>query len=189
MFVQPEPQVLPGFLSEFRPDAIAIRGDKKIVIEIVRESANSSSRLSRARELLSGHDDWELQVYLAGDVPASRPVDLPDDAQIEHSLAEVEQMLRAGFGRSALLQSWATLEAAVRSQSGDDLRRPQSASGLVQSVAADGVVTPDEADRLREAGLIRNRVAHGDLTVSIPDELVLGIVEITKSIMAFDQAA
>ena len=71
VFLQPAPPLTPAFLGDVRPDAIAIRGDKKLLIEIVRSGAKSERRLSDLNRLVSEHPGWELRVILVS--PSSTP--------------------------------------------------------------------------------------------------------------------
>ncbi len=183
VFLHPPADLLPSFMSGYSPDAIALKPDRKLAIEVVADGKSVSNRLTVARALLDKHPDWQLRVYLASDVQESRSIDLTAPKEIGSSLREIERLLDGGFTRSALLQGWATLEAAVRAQSPHSYVKPQTVSGLLEAVASEGVVTPDEADRLREAGTMRNRVAHGDLATNISPQLVEDIVRITKTLL------
>jgi hypothetical protein len=39
VFVHPSPSILPPFMQSYRPDAIALKPDKKVAIEVVRTAA------------------------------------------------------------------------------------------------------------------------------------------------------
>jgi len=51
VFAHPSPPILPAFMRDHSPDAIALRSDKKLAIEVLREGAPSNRRLDRLREL------------------------------------------------------------------------------------------------------------------------------------------
>src|SRR5260370_12883527 len=63
VFANPSAPLLPPFMRDHSPDAIALRKDKKLAIEVLHEGAPSNRRLDRLRELFSQHKDWELRVY------------------------------------------------------------------------------------------------------------------------------
>ena len=64
VFVHPSPSILPPFMHAYRPDAIALSRDKKIAIEVVRQSANSETKIKDLQDLIAQHSDWELRVFL-----------------------------------------------------------------------------------------------------------------------------
>src|SRR5262245_45191330 len=63
VYVQPSPHSLPSFIRNYRPDVIARRSDKNLIIEIVREGRPTDKRSDALREVLSTHKDWELKTY------------------------------------------------------------------------------------------------------------------------------
>jgi hypothetical protein len=63
VFTNPPPRILPPFMRDYSLDAIALRKDKKLAIEVLREGVPSNGRLEKLRELLSAHKDWGLRVY------------------------------------------------------------------------------------------------------------------------------
>src|SRR5260221_14654211 len=71
VFLHPGPPLAPSFLGSVRPDAIAIRGDKKLLIEIVRAGGRAEKRLDFVERLVSDHPEWELRVILVS--PTNTP--------------------------------------------------------------------------------------------------------------------
>lgn len=189
VFLHPDDGMLPSFMRGLRPDAIAVRHDKKLAVEVVTGEAGSRGKLNRLQDALDGQSDWELRVYLASALPEDQPVPRQEDAQVRRSVAEVERLLESGFHQPALLQGWAAFEAAVRANAPGSFERPQTSGRLVEKLASDGIVLPDDADRLREASRIRNRVAHGDLSAAVPPGLVEDVMRITRSIIDLPEAA
>ncbi|WP_365948185.1 hypothetical protein [Tardiphaga sp.] len=60
------------------------------------------------------------------------------------------------------------------------MRVPQTQGRLVQVLAGEGYVTPDEADFLRRSASLRNRLIHGELSTHVDGSTVgtfLGILE------------
>src|SRR5260221_1908369 len=53
VFANPSPPILPPFMRGHSPDAIALRKDKKLAIEVLREGVPSNRRLDKLRELFS----------------------------------------------------------------------------------------------------------------------------------------
>ncbi|MBV8097229.1 MAG: hypothetical protein JOY71_17985 [Acetobacteraceae bacterium] len=57
VLIQPSRSMLPRFLSTFRPDAIAVKGEKKLAIDVVAGVGHQEAMLERAREVLSQHPE------------------------------------------------------------------------------------------------------------------------------------
>jgi hypothetical protein len=104
VFAHPSPPILPAFMRDYSPDAIALRSDKKLAIEVLREGAPSDRRLSRLRELFSEHKDWELRVYLVSPSNVRRAIDGVSRDVIEQSIKATEELAIAG--RTNPLFSW-----------------------------------------------------------------------------------
>jgi hypothetical protein len=84
---------------------------------------------------------------------------------------------------AALLTGWAVFEAAARALLPDSLKRPQPPARLIEALASEGYIMPDEADLLRRLSRTRNEVAHGrlDLTPSADDVALL--IAVTRSML------
>lgn len=185
-FLQPSPNLLPRFLSGFRPDAIALKGDEKLIIEVkASERPQWSGLIKRLSEAMKGHPDWQLRLHTyqpATDDVQSIPI--PDPALLRERVKELEALCDSGHARAALLLSWSILEAIVRgimSARGLHQGGLLSRRGIVQFLEMDGLVTGDEIAALRRQAELGNRVAHGDLTVT-PDPVsarwLIGLVRI-----------
>jgi hypothetical protein len=167
VYTHPPASLLPPFMQPYPPDAIALRDDKKLAIEVVRRGPTAQERLGKLRELLTGRRDWELRVYWISPSNTPEAIDQVSGKEIDRAIKAIEQLMNDGSHGPALLMAWATLEALGRSLLPDKLARPQTASRLVEALAADGCITPTEADLLRELAGARNQLAHGGLRAKI----------------------
>lgn len=163
VYSRPSMNLLPPFMQSFPPDAIALREDKKLAIEVVRRGSSTEKRLDKLRELLAGRRDWELRVYWISPSNTPEPIDAASGKDIERAIEGIEQLTSAGLHGPALLMAWATLEGVGRALLPEKLARPQTPARLVEVLAGDGYVTPSEADRLRQLAKIRNQLIHGGL--------------------------
>ena len=184
VFLHPPAKMLPAFLKSYLPDAVALKNDRKIAIEISSSAANREPKLQQLQALFSNHTDWELRVIYApprnGD-PASL---LPDRKLIEEQLDRTTTALSMVGPAASLLIAWATFEASARSLLPEDLERPQTPANLIEVLASEGYVTPDEAAFLRNLGKRRNDAAHGRLDVELAPETLDQLVGITRAILA-----
>jgi uncharacterized protein YutE (UPF0331/DUF86 family) len=64
------------------------------------------------------------------------------------------------------------------------LPRPQPPGALLEAMAGEGCLTPDEADRLRQFVDVRNRVAHGGLGVEVASKDIEAVVAVLKTLLA-----
>ena len=167
VFVHPSPHMLPPFMQEYIPDAVALGSPKNLAIEIVVEDARSDRKARQHKELFKDAKDWEFRVYYFRPAAGSNAVDPASRDEIESSLARIERMRDQGLTSEALLMAWATLEAIGRSLLPGKFARPQTASRLIEVLASDGQLTPGEADVLRRFVNVRNRLAHGDLEIAV----------------------
>jgi uncharacterized protein YutE (UPF0331/DUF86 family) len=167
VFVQPRPPQTPDFLGSFIPDAIAIGKDKKLVIEVKRNSLTADRALKELSARFAEQNEWELRVVLVS--PRTAPITLPVQTpqQIEAAIREIKQLRDSGAVRPSFLMAWAALEAEARRLLGDQLGRPQTPGGVVQMLGQEGFLPPDEADAIRKLADVRNRLIHGELTVEL----------------------
>jgi uncharacterized protein YutE (UPF0331/DUF86 family) len=188
VFVKPRPPLLPPFLRGFSPDAIAIRDDKKLLVEIVGEASRTNAQLERLQRLVKDQPGWELRVVLVS--PANSPESLviqSPDAILER-VAEMRQLIERGSLGAAFLLGWAAFEAAARSLMPDEFRKPQTPERLVGLLAEAGHLTPSEADRLRQLAKARNAFVHGELGVHLAAEDVRQLITALEMLVDFSKA-
>lgn len=167
VFRNPPQKLLPDFMADYRPDAIAIGRGKKLAIEIVGARPLSPAKLSKLQERFAPESGWELRLVYAGSQPATQSIESMPDTSIERSLATVGQLNDAGLTQPALLIAWASFEALGRRLLPNHFKRPQTPGRLVEILAQEGHLMPDEADAARQLIASRNRLTHGDLDVQI----------------------
>lgn len=182
VFIRPRPPLVPAFLGSFQPDAIAIRSDKKLLVEIVSRP-NADKELERLRGLLKDQPSWELRVILISPttVPDSLAVQTP--AAIRQRIDEMQKLIQEGHASSAFLLGWASFEAASRLLLMEQFRRPQTPGRLVDVLAGSGYLTPSEADRRRPMAKKRNAFVHGELQADIGAEDVQQLIAVLQTIL------
>jgi uncharacterized protein YutE (UPF0331/DUF86 family) len=188
VFVNPRPPLLPKFLRGFSPDAIAIRDDKKLLVEIVGETSRSSGKLERLQRIMKDQPGWELRVVLVSPAnsPESLVVQSPD--AIMERVAEMRELVDRGSLGAAFLLGWAAFEAAARSLMPDQFRKAQTPGRLVDLLAEVGYLTPSEADRLRQLAKTRNAFVHGELGVELTREDVRQLMAVLGTLVELNKA-
>jgi hypothetical protein len=182
VFVNPRPPLAPAFLGDLRPDAIAIRGDKKLMVEIV-SIPSADKKLERLRTALKDQQDWELKVVVLS------PATAPDVLQVQtldvigQRIAEMQELVASKHFGPALLLGWAAFEASGRKLLSEEFRKPQTPRRLVSVLAGEGYLTPSEADRLRRLADKRNAFIHGELEEQIGAEDVQQLIVILETML------
>jgi len=189
VYVNPSPSILPPFMQEYRPDAIALRKDKKIAIEVVGASGSSDQQVRTLQSLFADHSDWELRVFYASPVTSSKSLDIASTAAISESIQRVIELERTGHPLPALVMAWAALEAIGRALLPHQFQRPQTPARLVEVLGSEGYVTPEEADTLRLASAVRNAVVHGQLDSTIDQKVLEAFVSILQTLAKLLTAA
>lgn len=168
-FVHPTRSILPEFLRDIPPDAIAIGPKKKIAVEIIRSNGPRSKKIENLRKLFANQRDWELAVFYVSQssTPEIRTLDLNT---IKISISEINDLKDSGHPLASLMMGWSIFESVARAILQDQLERPQPPAQLLEILASQGFLTPTDADRLRVIAGIRNQVAHGGLDVRVSPE-------------------
>lgn len=178
----PDPDHLPEFMGNYRPDAIASKGNEKIAIEVKSQRSPSADlTIRRIRQIFEGHKDWQLRVIFITDDP-QEAVSIPSSTPeiIQRRLTEVRELLKLGYARAAILLAWSLLEAVARIVEPSSGKRPYSPGTIVQTLAMSGHIAPELERQLRQLINLRNRLVHGDLEAepSIDEvEMLLSAVE------------
>lgn len=182
VFRQPPPSMLPAFMAGYRPDVVAIGPTKSIAIDIIVDGTGPS-RQGERKDRFAGQEGWEHRViYVRPDAAGKNVREASRDA-IERSLSSIDQLAGSGLPTAALLIGWATLEALGRRLCPTRLRRPQAPGRLVEVLASEGQLTPDEADCVRRLVDTRNRLIHGDLDVDVTRETVERFARILRTLL------
>ena len=185
IFVHPSPKLLPPFLRPHRPNAIAFKEGKKLAIEVVTPQDDNGARMESLRRALEEHGDWKLQVLYASPSVA-RKLPVASRAVIEDQLDRIMKAFDDVGPTASLLIAWSVFEAAARSVMPDTLGRPQTPARLLEVLAADGTVMPDEADDLRRLGRLRNDAAHGRLDVAVTTDDLNTLITATRTILTME---
>ena len=169
VYLHPSRPMVPEFLGDFQPDVLAFRGDEKLVVEIKRKSKDAEKQMQQISKLLQGRSGWNLRLIWLS--PTSELVALPRQTRetIKARIEEARALVSAIHVSAAMLLAWATFEAIARALSEASFNRPQTPGRLIEVLAAEGTISPSEADLLRRLAQLRNRLIHGELTVT-PDQ-------------------
>lgn len=172
VYLNPRHPLTPAFFGNFTPDAIARKQDEHLLIEIMRKSPAASAKLAKLNDLLKDQENWRLRVYWLEPITSGDQLPVQRKSTIASRLDEAAALAAAGTLEAALLQTWATFEAIARALTPDNFARAQSPRRIVESLAAEGYLTPSEALAIRPLIDKRNHFIHGALEERVtPDEI------------------
>jgi hypothetical protein len=184
--IHPKQDTLPLFLQGYQPDMVAYKDTKNLAIEITAQApATPASRLKERllRERFAGHPDWELRFVYAPPLSSDANIPAVSKQTVSEHIDRLDASMDAMGPTAALLTGWAVFEAAARALLPSSLTRPQPPARLIEALASDGYVTPDEADMLRRLSRTRNDVAHGRLDLTPSRDDVALLIAVTRSLL------
>jgi len=192
-YFNPPREVVPDFLGNFRPDAIARGPEGGIIFEVKsRRSMGAERQLAEIAKKVSGQKGWEFRaIYLNESTEPAPTITKPTPQQLKAAFDEVEALLAGGHRAAAFTAAWAVLEALARLASADDETRaakPFSPLQAVQALAEEGYIENDVADRFRSLVKMRNAVSHGDLSIEVPAEQVQDLLRELKAVASAIEA-
>jgi hypothetical protein len=103
------------------------------------------------------------------------PISKPTPEQLRATFGEIGALMKGGHPAAAFVTAWASLESLARLASANSEARTSmgfSPIQAIQTLAEEGYVENEAADRLRGMAYLRNAVVHGDLSVEVPVEQV-----------------
>jgi uncharacterized protein YutE (UPF0331/DUF86 family) len=189
VYVHPSRSLLPPFMRHYVPDLVAFGGPKNVAIEIKRPSAAAEESLTRISALFEGQKDWDLRILFVSPNSSSRTLAAQPPGLIQEAVSEVHTLVVGEHYRPALLLSWAAFEAVGRALLEKRLAKPQTPSRLIEVLAAEGYITPSEADDLRLLAEKRNSLVHGGIDVEISKEEVDRFVTLLQTLISMTREA
>ena len=189
-FEHPRSDLVPSFLGNYVPDAIAIGPHDNVVLEVKASRAPSREKLlSELAARMKGQNEWKLRVIYAPDdgdddlIPVARPSELKD------AVREVGALIDSQHLRAASVMTWGLLEAVARrlapAADTGDIRSPRE---VVEWLTHEGYISQSASRRLREIVPLRNAVVHGDFSKTISAEDVSFVLsEVDRLVAALEQ--
>ena len=179
------------FLPGFTADLLVRKGDEVRVIEVKsRPSLAADPKISELARLIESKPGWSFELLL---VSEPEKLDSPEGARsfesgkIRQRVEEAESSLRAGSSEAAFLLAWSASEAAIRellTAQGVSSTSITSPGYVLDQGIYHGVISRDDHDALTHMRKYRNAIVHGFGTDDFSDELVTGLIETIRRIMA-----
>lgn len=184
--LDPDVDVRPDFLADFRPDLIAVTDDDRVVVEVVAHGAAGERRLTELARTIDSQDGWRLEVVLLeprNGVSHSGEEIISRDA-VRAVLEESRKLMELSLLHSALLRAWGALEATLRAQLEYQSRasRLSSPAVLLKEAVMEGLLSREAYHQLMDISALRNRVAHGYESPEVDASVVGHLITITEEL-------
>jgi uncharacterized protein YutE (UPF0331/DUF86 family) len=186
----PNPEDLPDFLKNYRPDMIVRRENEAVIIEVKsRRSLNSSSSqyLQNLAQSVEQHPGWRFELVM------TNPEDAAYSPKAESSLQQSEietrlqvaRQLAAQHPESAILYSWSLVEATLRLVAEHEALSLQRLDSLylVKQLVTEGVISRPEYQLLMDALSSRNAIAHGFKATQITQGSVNELIDVAEQLL------
>jgi uncharacterized protein YutE (UPF0331/DUF86 family) len=182
--IAPESSELPDFLAGFRPDAIAKRGQERVVIEVkaTGRAADRSAIVNFLAGEVPKHEGWRFELIVAEGERDRTSLQAPTKAELQDELYSVEKMIEQGSYKVALPFAWGLLEAISRKLVFDE--RDQATRFLprtvVEKLTSEGYLDDETGEKLVEIAHLRNQIVHGFTRLEVRREhlqTLLGVVQ------------
>jgi hypothetical protein len=127
VFLQPRAPLVPEFLDDYVPEAVATGHGKKIVLEVAKPSKAGNDKLREVAARFAKQREWEFKLLLVSPTSPGESLPVQTDQAIDNALEEIERLRQdASALRAAFLLAWATLEAEGRASIERTFDRPQT---------------------------------------------------------------
>jgi uncharacterized protein YutE (UPF0331/DUF86 family) len=190
IYFEPNPEDLPDFLRNYRPDMIVRRGKETVIIEVKsRHSLNYSSRqyLQNLAQSVEQHPGWRFELVMVNpedSVYSLKPESSLQQPEIETRLQMARQLVTQ-HPESAILYSWSLAEATLRLVAEHErisLHRLDPLY-LVKQLVTEGVISRPEYQLLMDVLSLRNVIAHGFKATQITQESVYQLIDVTEQLL------
>src|SRR5262245_51858191 len=115
-YENPPAEAVPSFLGKFQPDAIAVRGNEGVVLEL-RPRSTDPSALNYIAERFEGQSRWRFRVIFYDQNEELDEVGEAENINVQELRSRVQKLRDGGEVDAALLLAWAALEAVFRAKS------------------------------------------------------------------------
>lgn len=186
---KPSPEQLPDFLSSYRPDLLARKGQTGVVVEVKsRASLAKDPKVKDLARLLQTNPHWNLELVVVKE-PATlstpegiRPFGRGD---ILRQLQAAEQLLTSGAAETALLLAWPALEATVRLmiEAEGIVLEQLSPSAVLKQAVSNGVISRSDYTFLMDTLKHRNAFVHGFKSTDFDSTLAKNLISTTKRLV------
>lgn len=199
--VEPSADLLPSFLREFHPDAIAVAPDGSggVVVEIKvwKDTRQTAPSLEGLANEVARHKGWSLDIVLADGTLRERWLLVPSTAELSAELMSLKADLAKlklaedsiGDLRVQLLFGWSLFEAAARRALLEDdveLKSSTNPKTLIEKLVIEGLLTDRDGAIAVDLMRIRGLIAHGFLKQQVSVDQVEVLLQLIEKLLRLE---
>lgn len=184
--IQPSPDELPNFLSNYQPDILAENDDESVIIEITSYSnMDKKFQLSQLAESIERHPGWRFELVFSnpkGKTLVSSESRFPNVEELSKRLTKAKRLVNTADYEAAITVAWSAAEGLLRLIGKDEninLDR-QSSSYVIKKVYSLGLLDNATYRELTEINKIRNTVIHGLVEPNLHPSIILHFIETVR---------
>jgi len=207
VIVHPDKDHLPGFALDFGPDLLATRANERVLVQVKQDRADLAAdpKIMHRAEITNMQPDWRYDLHVLEQDNSLRKVarvaGQPTAEQIEQMLRDAEALIGAlplseeirmkspeldeTVRRSAFLQAWAALEAAMRHallRDGEPTELQPTV--LIRQLYSSGRISLPEYHLIETNRQMRNSIVHGFGPISVHPNQVQSITELARRLLS-----
>ncbi|MCB4785993.1 hypothetical protein LGR64_06895 [Delftia sp. Lp-1] len=186
--IEPDLSLIPFDLHGYRPDILAVKGDKKMIVEIKRSRIKVNSELFlKVSKTASAHPGWSFKlVTLPDDLEESTFRDRARLDQIVGLVEKVEDFLKTpGSEDFVIVTLWNAyiyaLLLRIDENSVEIARR--SDLSVLNTAYSEGVINFNELSQAKSFLELRNQATH-NVNFKISRNDILELLSLTKKLIA-----
>jgi uncharacterized protein YutE (UPF0331/DUF86 family) len=185
-FKYPSGNLIPEFLGDYTPDAIALGPNENIVIEVMSNARRAAEfPAAQIAERFRNQGKWKFELILADELELEDNKITPSSKEmIDSALAEIRSLADTRHERAALILAWGALEAAARLCQPSLENKPKTPKSLVELLEREGLVSYATARRLRALVNARNGIVHGDFNRKVDQKTILFLVRCIEGLLS-----
>jgi len=164
-YVEPKGSFLPNELADFRPDAIAISDNERIIIEVINKAAkNYKKKVKQIREQMSlVPGNWKLEIVSIDGISEDEFI-IPSEATLYLISSQIRDLLEQDFIEPTILMCFAAIEGVGRmilQKNNTNFDKRLAGYQLFATLEENGFITARNSKFLRRMWEGRNLYAHG----------------------------
>jgi len=169
VITEPNSNLIPRFLENFRPDIIALSNEDNVVIEIKSSGKNTDfKKLEELANIVNSMENWRFELVFTNPknrINSNNQLIIIDNGKITERVATVKRLLNQNSIEPAFLIGWATLEASIRNKlksiniKKEIINRPSL--HIIKNLFSFGLINHSTLRKLENINNKRNKLIHG----------------------------
>ncbi|MGD1918924.1 MAG: hypothetical protein ACFCAD_08530 [Pleurocapsa sp.] len=189
----PNPEDLPDFLKNYRPDLIDHRYDENVVIEVKsRHSLDSSSNqyLRNLAQQIEQHPGWRFELVMINSEEATYLAEAKETLQESEikSRLKIVQKLSEQHSESGIILAWTLIEATLRLVAEREQLSLSKINPLylIKLLTTEGIISRLQYQLLMDSYSLRSTIVHGfknTKSAEVNQDIVNKLIKLIEDIL------